>query len=230
MPYILDALVIIVLGLCVFFAYQKGFVVAIFKLCSLLIALFLTNLLYPVVGVILRNFGLLGFLKGNVEKTLPLDGAAESLTHMAENSWIDALSLPEFIKTALIENNNTQARAAMAVESFRDYVSSYLAGVVLNAIAMLAVFLVVFLLLRIAIVLLKILTKLPVIRTLNKLLGVVLGLIQGTIFTWLLLAILVGLFATSTAFPVGTLLESSFIARWFHEHNIILNFITAITA
>jgi len=230
MTYILDFIVIGILGFCVYCGYRKGFLVSVFKLFSLLITLFLTNMLYPFAGAILRDIGLLDLLKGHVAKGIPLDTAAANLTHMAENTWIDNLALPEFIKSAMIANNNTQARAAMAVANFKDYVSTYLAGLILNAIAILLVFVAVFFLMKLIVIALKILSKLPVIHTLNNFMGVILGLLQGTLLVWLVLAVLIGLFATSTAFPVGLYLESSTIAKWFHENNIIWQFITQITA
>jgi len=228
MANILDLIVVGILALCIWIAYRKGFVITVFRFFSLLIALFLTNMLYPAVSVAMRNIGLLDTLKSSVAATVRLDGAVEGITRTAEVELINGLALPEFIKTALLENNNTQAYTALAVDSFQDYISGFLAGMILNAIAMIAVFVVVFVLMKIIAAALNILTKLPVIHSLNKLLGIAVGLLQGTVFVWLVLAVMVGLFAANQTFPVGELLPQTVLAWWFHENNMILKLVMQV--
>ena len=218
---ILDLIVIGILALCIFWGYRKGFVITVFNFCSLLITLFLTNLLYPFVSALLRSIGVFTALKSSVAGVLPLDDLTAG-AGAAQTDFISGLALPGFIKDALLANNTSEQYASLAVNTVGDYVSSFLAWLILNAISMLLVFVVVFVLMKVAAVALNILTKLPVIHTLNKLLGVAVGLLQGTLFTWLVLAILVGLFATNQSFPVGTLLPETIVAKWFHESNIIL--------
>jgi len=228
MPNLLDMIVLLILGFCVLKGYRKGFVITVFNLFSLLIALFLTNMLYPSVSVALRGTGLFDVLKTAVAEALPLEGIAGDITRAAEAELIQGLALPAFIKTALVENNNPQAYAALAVSGLGSYISGFIAGLILNAIAMLVVFAAVYGLMKLITIGLNIITKLPVIHSLNKLLGIGVGLLQGVVFVWLALALLVGLFAASAGFPVGELLPQSVVARWFHENNFILKLVVQV--
>jgi len=228
MPNILDLIVAAILVVCIFVGWKKGFVITVFNFFSLLITLFLTNMLYPAVSVFLRGTELFTVIKTNVADALQLDAFAENLTRAAEAEAINALALPEFIKTAMLENNNPQAHAALAVSGFEEYVSGFLAGLVLNALAMLLVFAAVFALMKVIAVVLKILTKLPVIHSLNKLLGVAVGALQGVLFVWLALAVIVGLFAASAVFPVGEWLPTSIWAKWFYENNLVLKLLVQV--
>jgi len=228
MPNLLDLLVLVILAACIIVGWKKGFVITVFNFFSLLITLFLTNMLYPTVSVFLRGTGIFGVIKTSVADALQLDTLAGNLTRAAETEAINALALPDFIKTAMLENNNPQAHAALAVSGFADYISGFLAGLVLNALAMLAVFVIVFALMKLIAVALKILTRLPVIHSLNKLLGVAVGALQGVLFVWVALAVLVGLFAASTAFPVGEWLPASVLARWFYENNLVMKLVVQV--
>jgi len=228
MPYILDILVIALIALCVIIAYKRGFVITVFNFFSLLISFILAQLLYPSVSVFLRGTAVFTSCKESIAKSLNLDGLASSLTHAAEAEAIQGLPLPDFIKKALLENNNSLAHQALDVSGFADYISGYLAGLVMNALAMLVVFALVFILMRVLSVLLKILTKLPVLHSLNKLLGVLVGLAQGVLLVWIVLAVLVGLFAANQTFPVGELLPASILAKWFHENNLVLNLLMKV--
>ena len=228
MPNLLDIIVFAILAVCVVIGWKKGFVITVFNFFSLLITLFLTNMLYPTVSVFLRGTGLFAVMKTSVADALQLDAFAENMTRAAQAEAINALALPEFIKTEMLANNNPQAHAALAVSGFEDYISGFLAGLALNALAMLAVFAVVFLLMKLIALALNILTRLPVIHSLNKLLGVAVGAVQGVVLVWVALAVLVGIFAASTAFPVGELLPVSVLAKWFYENNLVMRLIVQV--
>ena len=88
---------------------------------------------------------------------------------------IENLQLPETIKKALVDNNNSEIYRILGVDTFFDYVATYLADMALNLAGAVVLFLAVFVGLRILVRWLDLVARLPVIHGINQIAGAILG-------------------------------------------------------
>lgn len=226
---ILDIIVIGIILFFVLYCYMRGFAISVYNFVSFALSVALTNSLFPHVSRVLKSIdGIYGALKLSIQNNVGLANIVDAVTKKDQIDYISSLKLPAFIKTTLIENNNPEIYKALNVNNIRDYVVNYMANTIINIIAMIVVFIIVFILLKIIGMAIDIISRLPVINTVNKMFGAALGLIEGVFFVWVVLAALVWFYATNENFPVNELMESSTIAKSFHDTNFILKFVSNI--
>ena len=216
------ALIIVLLILIVNALYGRkaGLIKTVFSLFSMIAAILLTSFISPQVSKVLQeNEAVMEYMSGKVEAVLPLEELGNKITDQI--SFVDSLPIPEAMKTSIIENNNSDAYAEMAVDNFTTYITHAIANIVLNAIAFIVTFIVI-------IIILNIISKLPILNQINKTAGMLVGGVQGLIIIWVL-GILVTVFSGS-AFGqevFGMINESAFLS-FLYNNNLILRVITNI--
>ena len=134
---------------------------------------------------------------------------------------IENLKLPQSMKDALIENNNSEVYNLLGVDHFIEYVSAYLAGILINASVSVLMFLLTFLLIQLLVRWLDLLARLPIISGLNKIAGALLGLAHGLLLLWVA-CLLLDLFSAT---PLGSVLmeqveESSWLT-FLYQYNLL---------
>ena len=147
--------------------------------------------------------------------------AADAAPPSVQHSIIEEMELPEQLKDALLENNNSEVYEALGVSSFTHYVSRYLANSLINIISFFLLFAAVFGGLRVLSVSLNVVSRLPIISGLNRLAGAVLGGAEGIFFVWIA-ALLITLFSATA---IGELflnqIESNIWLTWLYDHNML---------
>ncbi|MCL2752532.1 MAG: CvpA family protein [Defluviitaleaceae bacterium] len=223
----LDILVILIMAACILGGMWRGFIRAILGFTSFIIAIFLTNLLYPSLGRFLRGIdGLYASMSTSISRMLNLEGRFEQGIHGTYTQFIENLPLPAAVRDTLLQNYSDQTVAeSLNATGVVDYISGFLAGLAINIIAIVVVFVLVLIGLAVLSRSLNLVAKLPVIRTLNKLLGAAVGAVFGLLLTWLVLGIVVVYFSANSATDMQALLEASVIARPINEANFMLHFI-----
>ncbi len=206
---------------------QEGFIKTVFSIFSILIALVLTYEIQPYVSKALQhNDKIVSYVEHKVDASVDLDKKEEGVSD--QRSSIEGLRLPKSLKKSLIENNNTEVYKALVVEKFEDYVSSYLAMVILNALSFVVVFLIVYVLLFIISRALDILSHLPLINGLNKTAGLLVGLLRGLVVIWILCILLTMFSSTKTSQLLYGYINDSYILSSIYDNNILLHIITNI--
>jgi len=224
---ILDIIVILIMAGCIISGAMRGFIRTVLGFASFIIAIFLTNLLYPHVGRFLRGIdGLYTSMSTSISRMLGLESFLEERVGATYNQIISDLPLPAVLRNSLAESySDTSVANALNATGIDEYISGFLAGLAINVISFVIVLILVFFGIVFLTRALNLIAKLPIIRSLNKLLGGAVGAIWGLLLTWLVLAVVVIYFSTSTNADMYTLLEASAIARPLNEVNFILNFI-----
>lgn len=137
---------------------------------------------------------------------------------------IEKLNIPQSVKDALIENNNNQAYKLLGVDRFIEYVGSYLAGILINAISSVILFIVTFIVIHLLVRWLDLIARLPIISGLNQIAGAVLGLAHGLLLLWVAFILLDLCSATSLG---GRLMYQVEASKWLsilYNYNL-LNFL-----
>lgn len=221
-----DIIVLFVIAVFVIAAYFRGIIKSVIGFASVVISIIASFILYPYASAVLRATPLFTSLKASIIKALELDAAQDLLTQKAQADLIGSLSLPDFMKLSLFENNNGEMYKLLDVSSITDYIGGYIAGIIINILSLLLVIVVVKIALSIIVYAFDIVSRLPVISTADKLLGAVFGFMQSIIFVWIIMT-LITLFLTKPEHQgITESIQGSVIASKLYDSNIFIGFIT----
>lgn len=220
-----DIILLLVLFLIIFNSYKKGLIRASFNFFANIISILLVKFLSPYFSAFLRKTILFEFLKKQVESFLNLGVSPDSHTLTSQAEIINDLHLPEYIKTLLFENNNSEIYKVLDVLNFNNYLVTYIAALLLNIISFVLLFIVVLVIIKSFKLALLLFEKLPVVGTINRILGACLGFIQATIIIWVVFLVIELLAMKPEFLTVRSLIMNSLIASKFYESNIFINLI-----
>jgi uncharacterized membrane protein required for colicin V production len=169
MAFIVDIILVIVLGLCVFFGWKNGFLKAISGFLSYVISFAIANFAWEYLAVYVGKFP---FLQKMVTEGVDGPSFEEGAT------FLDKLqSMMNFFAVDILQNGNTDV--SMAV------VKNYLAELLTISISFILIFIVCMILFKILFRLLdSLLKKIPVIKQVNGILGAIMGFLNGSVWTW----------------------------------------------
>lgn len=227
MNWLLIVILVILLGNAII-GMKVGFIKTAFSLISLILALILTIWVSPVVKDYLKgNEKIFNSISTKIEKMLPFEEEVE--TAEEQSTQIEKLSLPQSIKNSLMENNTVENYKALAIHSFKEYVSNYLTGIVINALSFIIAFLVILIILWIIFIALNLISKLPLLNQVNKTAGLLAGLIHGLILVWLFFILLTVFQSTGFGQKAMEMVSESEILSIIYNNNFLLRFITSAT-
>ena len=149
----------------------RGFIKTFFAAFSVAIALFVAVQAGPYLGKVLQHTPMYTMISGQIEEKLDAYSEAQAEKVSQQIEEINRYPLPQYLKNALIENNNNQIYEALGVSQFNQYVASYMACLVLNSVSFLIVFLLAFIILKVIEAGLDLISKLPVLHGINVLGG-----------------------------------------------------------
>jgi len=226
-------LTIAVLFMLILFAlvgYKRGLIKKIVSLLSLIITLILVSFLTPYISQFIQErTPMYASIKEqcleSIEEQL---NTMESNTKSAQVEFINQLPIPDSIKNSMIENNNADAYASLAVEQFSDYIGGYLAKWIVNAMSYVVAFVLIIIFLRFAFMTLDIVARLPIINGINKIAGLIIGLVEGILIMWVLFLVLTIFINTPIGQSVFTWINESSILTFLYNNNYLLKMITSV--
>ncbi len=225
----LDIFVLAVIGICVAVGYFRGFVKTCFSFVPGVVSLLLTNKIYPVFSKFLRTTPVYGYIEDGVAKALDLNSMASSVSAQT-NDYINSLSIPDFLKESLISNNNPVVYSVLNASGINDYISGFIANMILNILSMIAVAVGLIVIFKLVLVLLDVVTKLPVIHGINSAGGLIIGLFEGVLIVWIVFVVAVLFVSGDKLEWFYDSLENSKIALALFNSNILLKMILRIIA
>ena len=174
------------------FGFRGGFVREVVTMFFWVLSIALVWFMNPYVNDFLKeNTPLYEFVQSRtrdyVESKLEGNTAAEE---QEQSSLLENLGLPSFLTEEIEENNNASVYQYLAVNTFTDYVSDYLAVAAVNGVSFLVSLLLATLLIRMLAYALDIIARLPIINGINKSAGALVGVVKGILFIWIILMVL----------------------------------------
>lgn len=158
------------------------------------------------------------------------DGSGENsgngISMLDQAKLIEELKLPAVIQNMLESNNNKTGYEKLAVQSFEEYIPSYMATLILNIISFVATFLLVVSFLWITVMTLDVIANLPIIHGINQVLGLVLGLVQGLVFVWIAFLIITVFSSIDLGRDLMLMIHNSKILSFIYDNNIFLKLLT----
>ncbi len=205
--------------------YIRGFVKMIVGLAAMVIALLASAFLAPQLSdYIINQTEIRNEISAQINAYLQ-EELGEKLEETAADAQLDAieeLPLPDNIKTAIMENNTADTYVQMGVETFSEYVSSYTAELVIDALSYIIVFLGIYIVLRVLFSLLNIVAHLPFLNGVNKMAGGVLGIVHAFVYIWIFFCLATAAMSSSFGQNVLSLTAQSSLLTFLYQYNPLL--------
>lgn len=209
------------------YGHYRGFLRQCVSIGALVITLAVVKLATPYVTDVLKdNTQIRDTVAQVLVNATGLDERAEEAeeTPVYQRLAIEKLNIPQSVKDALIENNNHEVYNLLGVDRFIEYVSSYLAGILINAISSVILFLLTFIAIQLLVRWLDLIARLPIIHGLNQIAGALMGLAHGLLLLWVAFILL----DLCSATPLGSqLMDQVQSSKWLsllYNYNL-LNFL-----
>lgn len=212
------------------YGHYRGFLRQCVSIGALVITLVVVKLATPYVTDVLKeNTQIRNTVAQVLVNATGLDHEGEEAEKAEETPAyqrlaIEKLNIPQSVKDALIENNNHEVYSLLGVNRFIEYVSSYLAGILINAVSSVILFLLTFIVIQLLVRWLDLIARLPIISGLNQIAGAALGLAHGLLLLWVFFIVLDLCSATPLGGQLMSQVQSSKWLSLLYEYNL-LNFI-----
>ena len=206
------------------YGHYRGFLRQCVSVGALIITIMAVRYATPyVTGFLQENTQIRQSVAQMMVQATGIDGLQEEQEDMPalQRIAIENLKLPQSMKDALIENNNSEVYQLLGVDRFIEYVSTYLAGMLINAIVSVLMFLATFILIQLLVRWLDLIARLPILSGMNKIAGALLGGVQGLIFLWILCLVLTACSGTSWGMTLIHQVEASKWLSFLYEHNFL---------
>ncbi len=207
----------------VLYGHYRGFLKTVVTLATLVISVVVVRFATPHITTLLRENT---EIRHKIERVLT-DAAGFSRDSQdiqmpaQQRLLIEQLKLPRQMKEALLENNNHEIYHILGVDTFFDYVGTYLVNMILNFIGSIVLFILVNLFIRFLVRWADLIARLPVLSGLNQIAGALLGGIQGLLCLWACF-VLADLFSRSSwALAILDQVNKSTWLTFLYNNNLI---------
>lgn len=222
----LGTIAIGILVLTGYSGYRKGFVREIMSFFFVFLALALAWMVNPYVNEFLMSktpvyeriqescSGLIGTQKNEEDAEEDLD---------QEDEIIDGMGLPEILQKSLIDNNTAEVYKELAADTFDEYVSSYLARMIVNGMSYIISYILANFAIRLIGCVLNAIAELPLINGANRMTGAVVGVGKGIVFLWIALLVLTILCSTAPGKAGLALVEKDTFLKTVYRYDVLVN-------
>lgn len=211
------------LAAMVLYGHYRGFLRIAVSMTALVMSLVIVRLAMPYVTSFVKQHT--AFHHVIEQGVLKIAGAETEAGEAAQlpagqRALIEQLHLPEQMKEALIENNNNEVYRILGVDAFIDYVSTYIANMLLTVIGAVLLFIIVYIALRLIMRWLDLIARIPIISGINQIAGAVLGGIQGLLLLWFFYLIVSVCSGMAWASSVMAQINGSLWLTFLYQNNI----------
>lgn len=249
----LTVVVLIILAVFIGLGFARGLIKSVFKIILTALALLLAYLLSPIISnMIIENTNIDNSIRNKIYETIEIkvqekikeelsdtlegldDNLANQLTEQyleeepnrnSQIEFIKDMDLPDFLQTALIDNNHLEMKKEIGVSNFYDYISTYLARMIVNAIVFFCTFIVLSLLFSVTLLLMNMVMKLPGLNMINRLGGAAFGLVEALLVIWIAFVLIDFAVGTKVGTQLVTQIHDSKILSLIYEKNVIAQLI-----
>ena len=130
--------------------------------------------------------------------------------------------IPQFLKDALLENNNSIIYQELGVDSFPKYVAAFVSRMVLNVVAFLVTFLLAIIIVKALMFAVHIIGELPILGFVNRLAGAGLGLVLAVVIVWIGFLVMTLAYSTSAGAACFEMVEQSKVLQFLYNTNPLL--------
>lgn len=221
---------IVLFLICVLVGWGRGLFKSILSTASLIVSIVVAVYVAPYVsGYLQENTTVDDDLAAIIMEKLEFTDDKEEMPRSTQVSAVNELSLPEHMKSSIVDNNNSEIYQLLGVSGVYAYIAKSVAIVILNGIVFLGLMLITKIISSILYRKVTDFSKLPIIRSIDKIGGGCLGTIMALIYTWLFF---LGV-SISTTFEWSQVLVAQIEETWFlkllYDNNLLLDIVGDIT-
>ena len=140
------------------------------------------------------------------------------------------MKIPEFIKSALVDNNNSVVYGLFNAETLKDYIAGFLTNILISAAVVVLLYFIGLLAGRFILKVFSLINEIPVLGFFSKLGGFVIGVLKGICIIWIVCIVITFFCVKPSVQEFIVLLENSYIAGWLYKNNILLYVVLQIFA
>ena len=219
MGIVVDLIIILILGLCIFNGYKKGLAKSLLKLLTSLIAIIIAIVLYkPFVNFVIERTTIDDNIKFSLEKIIN-----QNTDHENEDLVNEESGIPKPIANYL--NNNIKQSAETQKEVAISETSKAAAELIINAACVVIIYIIAKILLKIITLFIDIFASLPVIKQFNELGGIIYGIIEGIVILLIIVTLISVITPLIGNYAIPNMILDSHIGKFLYNNNIFLNLI-----
>ena len=219
MGIVVDLIIILILGLCIFNGYKKGLAKSLLKLLTSLIAIIIAIVLYkPFVNFVIERTTIDDNIKFSLEKIIN-----QNTDHENEDLINEESGIPKPIANYL--NNNIKQSAETQKEAAISESSKAAAELIINAACVVIIYIIAKILLKIITLFIDIFASLPVIKQFNELGGIIYGIIEGIVILLIIVTLISVITPLIGNYEIPNMILDSHIGKFLYNNNIFLNLI-----
>lgn len=205
MFWIVDIIIVLIIGLCTYIGYRKGLIGVAFKITSFLIALIITGILfYPISQFVIQNTQ----IDETIQKSIQ-----DNFISKTEQEGQEDTQNPSKIITDYIEEEANEGINVVALS-------------LSQTIVRIGVAIVLFVVVRIILIFFKkfaeIIGELPIVKQFNKSGGIIYGSLKGLFIVYFILAILSLIAPMISGTTFFEQIKQSYIGSFMYNYNILL--------
>ena len=224
--WIATVVVIIILILFFFYGLRRGYLKIVLTTLALIVTIVAAGLLAPHLSKWLGTT----FIGTGIEKSIDsymdkkIDKQSEALvnkTKEMQETVIEKLPLPKFLKKDISKKNETSQYKLLDVSTFKEYISKRLSNIILQAISYIILLIVIYAVLRIILKIVGVIGKIPIIGGINRLLGGILCLVEGLLILWCLCFLITAISGTAFGESVLKVINESPVLKLIYDNNLL---------
>ena len=225
-----DAAVILIIIVFAFSNARKGLAGALIRFAPTLFGIILSWKMSDEGIKYARDTFVFRIIKDKIEGGLNLENILPDMTMNAQNEMIQNMNIPDFIKNALVTNNNEVVYELFDAQTLNEYVAGFIANILISIVVVVLIFLAGFIIGRIVLGILDFANDIPVLGFFSRLGGFFVGIIKGICIIWVIGIIITFVCCEPWAQDFMAVLETSAVAGWFYKNNILLFVVLQIIA
>ena len=219
----IDLIVILVVIAFAIIGYKKGLIRSVTTLCSSIVALVLSFIIYPAINMILKLTPIYTSIYQGVFKKIEVIDFGKGIQSQGNAILENITWLPDFLTMQIKNNNNTVMYELLGAKTIQEYISSYITHMIVNMIALLITwFFLKVILGTVFRILGSVVEQLPVVSTLNRGTGLFFGLLKAVV-TLSIVGLIVPVLITNPELQsISQSIEASIITKWLYNNSFIL--------
>lgn len=221
----------------IFIGWHKGFLRIVISFAGTIVIIIAVAITSPKLSrYIVENTGIYERTQEKVtevfiEKLTSTDEDKEEDRAVSEDegtgsSYLKELDLPDILKNDLIEKTASEMYQALVAVVIKDYISVYLAKLIINAGSFVAMYAALSLALWVVVKSSDLIAKIPVIKGFNKILGAITGAAQALIIVWIFFFVVIMFMGNEAGSRLLGDVQVSVFLRYLFNNNFLFRFIS----
>lgn len=233
----LQAAVIALFAVFIFTGWRKGFLKIVISFAGTIVVIIAVAVVSPKVSqYVVENTGIYEQTQEKVTRvfleklnTAQEEGPSNDETVKetdTKDSFFEDLNIPDILKKDFIEKTASEMYQALLAVVIRDYISGYIARLMINAGSFVGVYIALSVILFIIMKSSNLINHIPVIKGFNRLLGALTGAVEALVVVWVFFFVVIMFLGNSFGGRLLKDVQDSVFLTYLFNNNFLFRFIS----